>query len=158
MSTYPFSDGSEPSKEKSLYTNAIKLTASDETKLYVIKAKAFYDDGTKSDTVIHSYFIGKNVKSRFDTLVFSITSDPYNLYDNEHGILVEGKLRQDYVAKHPTAKLAPESPANYNIRGKESEREACLEVFEPDGTKVIGQQTGIRVYGGASRALPRIYR
>ena len=38
------------------------------------------------------------------------------------------------------------------MRGRESERKIYLEVLEPDGTAVISQKAGVRVYGGWSRA------
>lgn len=145
-------DGTDPSKEQTLYKEPIKLISNKDTKASVIKAKAFYDDGTESDTIVHTYFVGKNVKERFDTLVFSVTTDPYNLYDYEHGIFVEGKLRDDYKAENPGVKIDPDDPANYNIRGTQGEREVYLEAFEPDGTQILSQAAGIRTYGGWSRA------
>lgn len=144
-------DGTDPDEKQTLYKDAIKLIANDDTQANVIKAKAYYEDGTKSDTIVHTYFVGKNIKNRFDTLVFSVTTDPYNLYDFTYGIFVEGKLRNDYLVNHP-GKVNPDAPANYNIRGKKGERKVYLEIFQPDGTKVIGQAAGIRTYGGWSRA------
>jgi hypothetical protein len=38
------------------------------------------------------------------------------------------------------------------MRGKEAEREVYLEIFEPNGIRVISQKAGIRTYGGWSRA------
>lgn len=149
---YYTTDGSDPDKEQELYKEPIKLIANKDTKATVIKAKAYYDDGTDSAVIIHTYFVGNNVKERFDTLIFSVTADPYNLTDYEHGIFVEGKLRDDFVADNPGVQVEPDDPANYNIRGKEGEREVYLEVFEPNGTKVISQNAGIRTYGGWSRA------
>jgi hypothetical protein len=145
-------DGSDPDEQQTLYKEPIQLIANSDTRANVIKAKAYYEDGTESDTIIHTYFVGKNVKERFDTLIFSVTTDPYNLYDYEYGIFVEGKLRDDYIALHPGVEVDPDDPANFNIRGMEGEREVYLEVFEPDGTRVIAQNAGIRTYGGWSRA------
>jgi hypothetical protein len=149
---YYTTDGTDPDEEKTLYEKPISLNAGEEIKVVSVKAKAFYEDGSQSPTIVHTYFIGDSIESRFDTLVFSVTTDPYNLYDNEYGILVEGKLREDYVKEHPWEKIDPPAPANYNLRGRESEREVYLEVFEPDGTKIASQNAGIRAYGGWSRA------
>jgi len=145
-------DGSDPDRTKEPYTDKIKLDSGEETVLYCIKAKGYYDDGTETDTIVHSYFVGRDVNNRFNTLVFSIISDPYNLYDYEYGILVEGKLRDEFIRNNPYKIIEPPDPANYNIRGRESEREVYLEVLEPDGSVVISQKAGIRVYGGWSRA------
>ncbi len=145
-------DGTTPDKTQTRYREAIRFIANRDTKANCIKAKAYFEDGTESETIIHTYFVGENVKERFDTLIFSITTDPYNLYDYEYGIFVEGKLREDYISENPGKEINPDSPANYNIRGREGEREVYLEIFEPDGTLVTEQAAGIRTYGGWSRA------
>lgn len=149
---YYTTDGTDPSKDRTLYNKSIRLEAGDTVKATCIKAKAFYEDGTESGIIVHTYFVGADAGDRFDTLVFSVTTDPYNLFDYNYGIFVEGKLRADYIKENPTVKINPDAPANYNMRGKESERAVYLEAFEPDGTKVIGQAAGIRTYGGWSRA------
>ncbi len=145
-------DGTEPDQKQTRYTEPIKLIANSDTKANCIKAKAFYEDGTESKTIVHTYFVGKNVKKRFDTLIFSISTDPYNLFDEEYGIFVEGKLREDFIKNNPGLKIDPDDPANYNIRGKEGERPVYVEVLEPEGALVVGQAAGIRTYGGWSRA------
>ncbi len=145
-------DGTEPSATQTQYNNAIQLTAGKDTKATTIKAKAFFEDGTESETIVHTYFVGKDVHNRFDMLVFSVTTDPYNLFDYEYGIFVEGKLRDDYIKDNPGIKIDPDDPANYNMRGRESEREVYLEILEPDGTLITEQAAGIRTYGGWSRA------
>ncbi len=145
-------DGTDPDEEKTLYEEAIKLTAGAENQVVSVKAKAFFEDGSQSETLVRTYFIGQDISSRFSTLVFSVTTDPYNLYDYEYGIFIEGKLRDDYVKEHPYEKIDPPAPANFNMRGRESEREVFLEIFEPDGSRIAAQTAGIRVYGGWSRA------
>ena len=145
-------DGTDPNDEKTLYKKPIKLTAGAGNKAVCIKAKAFFEDGSQSETLVRTYFTGKNITTRFNTLVFSVITDPYNLYDYEYGIFIEGKLRDDYVKEHPREKIDPPAPANFNMRGRDSEREVFLEVFEPDGTRIAAQAAGIRVYGGWSRA------
>ena len=145
-------DGSDPDKGEELYQGNIELVSKPETVVYSVKAKGYYEDGSESGTIVHTYFVGKNIDNRFDTLVFSITSDPYNLYDYEYGILIEGKLRDDFIKNNPSKLIEPPDPANFNMRGRESERDIYLEVFEPDGTVVISQDAGVRTYGGWSRA------
>lgn len=145
-------DGSDPDKTKTPYQGYIELKSKPKTNVYSVKAKGYYEDGTETDTIVRTFFVGKDVHSRFNTLVFSITSDPYNLYDYEYGILVPGKLRDDFIKNNPGKNIEPPDPANFNLRGRESEREVYLEIFEPDGTVVASQNAGIRVYGGWSRA------
>ncbi len=149
---YYTTDGADPTKQSKKYEKPITLSATEAFKATSIKAKAFFEDGTESETIVHTYFVGENIDKRYDTLVFSITTDPYNLYDNEYGIFVEGKLRSDWIKENPHDKIEPNDPANFNMRGKESEREVYIEAFEPDGTPILGQKAGIRTYGGWSRA------
>ncbi len=151
-SVYYTLDGTDPDETKTVYKEPVKLSAGKETKAVCIKAKGYFEDGTVSRTVVHTYFMGKKIEERFDTLVFSVTTDPYNLYDYEYGIFVEGKLRDEYMKEHPGAKIEPDDPANYNMRGRESEREVYLEIFEPDGQVIAEQAAGIRTYGGWSRS------
>lgn len=145
-------DGTEPDKAQTRYTEPIKLIANSDTKADCLKAKAFYEDGSESETIVHTYFVGENVNSRFDTLIFSVSTDPYNLYDYDYGIFVEGRLRDEYIENNPGTKIEPNDPANFNIRGREGERPVYLEVLEPDGTLAAAQKAGIRTYGGWSRA------
>ena len=149
---YYTTDGAEPNKEAKKYEKPIRLPATEAFKATPVRAKAFYEDGTESESIVHTYFVGENIDKRYDTLVFSITTDPYNLYDEEYGIFVEGKLRSDWIKNNPEDKIEPNDPANFNMRGKASEREVFVEVIEPDGTPVIAQKAGIRTYGGWSRA------
>ncbi len=149
---YYTTDGADPDLSKEQYKKLIRLEAGSQARAVCIKAKGYFEDGTETETIVHTYFLGKNVNERYDTLIFSITSDPYNLYDYEYGILVEGKLRDDWIKENPYDMIEPNDPANFNMRGRESERDAFIEVIEPDGTGVIAQKAGIRAYGGWSRA------
>jgi len=144
-------DGSEPGSESTLYENPITLAVKDKVYATSLRAKAYFEDGTESEVINHTYFIGKDIAKRFDTLIISVTTDPYNLYDFEYGIFVTGKLRYEYIVNNPGAVINPDAPANYNMRGREAEREVFLEVFEPNGIRVIGHKAGIRTYGGWSR-------
>ena len=118
-----------------------------------MRAIAYYENGTQSDVYTRTYFLGKNVKHRFSTLVVAITGDPEELFDYEKGILVTGKLRDDYVLEHPDEWISNRDPANYNVRGDAGERVVQVEMWEPDGTQILDEELGIRVNGGISRGL-----
>ena len=96
--------------------------------------------------------MGKDIGTRYDTLIFSVTTDPYNLFDYDYGIFVDGRLRDEWIKNNPRKEIKPNDPANFNMRGRESEREVYLEILEPDGTRIAAQNAGIRTYGGRSRA------
>ncbi len=146
-------DGSEPSREATLYEEPIHLEAGEKCQGVSVRAVAYYEDGVQSDVYTRTYFLGKNVKDRFSTLVVAITGDPEGLFDYEKGILVTGKLRDDYVLEHPDEWISNRDPANYNVRGDAGERVVQVEMWEPDGTQILDQELGIRVNGGVSRGL-----
>lgn len=148
-------DGSDPKTEGKLYREGITLKEGDDGSInsYSISACIEYADGTYSDVVTRSYFVGSDIDNRFDCLVFSITIDPEYLYNYENGIFIEGKMRDDFLAANPDfPDLEPTDPANWNQRGKASERPAYVEIYEYDGECVISQDCGLRIFGGWSRS------
>ncbi|MGN0688297.1 MAG: CotH kinase family protein, partial [Oscillospiraceae bacterium] len=155
-SVYFTDDGSDPVAEpKNLYKTPIEINAGPEVRATTIKAFVVSPDGTQSDIVTRSFVCGADVDERFsdDTLVFVLSSDPYNLYDYEYGIAVPGKIYDDYVKEHPGEEIPYNAPGNYFINGRESERDIYVEVFENDGDNVISQAAGVRVVGGYSRVV-----
>lgn len=151
-------DSTDPTSDTGiLYDgNAIVLGASSSSKQlinsYTVKAAGKYEDGTYTPVYTHSYFAGTGIESRFDCLVFSISTDPDGIYGYENGIFEAGKLRDDYLKENNLTEAEnPTKPANYNLDGMESERESYLEVFDTDGNRVIAQGCGIRVTGAWSR-------
>ena len=148
---YYTTDGSKPSREARLYREPILLSAGEHTNAVTVRAIAYYGEESFTDIYTRTYFSGKDVRERFSTLIVCISSDWENLYDYEKGILVPGKLRDEYLSANPEGEITIRTPANYNLRGMESEREAYVEMWEPDGTCVVSQNMGIRVSGGSSR-------
>ncbi|MBQ8623324.1 MAG: CotH kinase family protein [Oscillospiraceae bacterium] len=152
-------DGEDPSLEGRRYKpeEGIKLSLGKDEgiKSYSISACAEYADGSVSEVVTRSYFVGSDIANRFDCLVFSITIEPDYLYNYEDGIFILGKMRDDWLAANPDIRqsdIVPTDPANWNQRGKASERPAYVEVYEYDGNCVISQDCGLRIFGGWSRA------
>ena len=47
------------------------------------------------------------------------------------------------------------SPANFNMRGVEWEREANIELFEPNGNLGFNHRAGVRIHGGWTRSFPQ---
>ncbi len=149
-------DGSFPDIENNghtfVYKDPIQLKSEDgKIEAKVLKFVGRDEKGNTSDLYTNTYFIGKYVQNRFDSLVISLSTDSDHLYGYENGIFVEGKMRDDYVAEHPDEELKYSAPANYNLRGIESERPVHIEVFESDGTRVISQDGGIRTSGNFTR-------
>ena len=125
-------DGTEPTETDTLYTEPFLLVTTDaaEPNVYSIRAKVWYDDGSVSDTYVHTYFLGKSVDTRYTTTVFSINGDPEELTEGPDGILYG---------------------ENYTQKGRASERAVHIEAISPEGTLLFEQHAGVRVFGGSSR-------
>lgn len=129
---YYTEDGSEPDRGALRYEAPLLYDCedSDFPTAHTIKAKAYYPDGTESETAVHTYFCASGINDRFTTAVFSVTGDPDVLTEGPDGIFY-GK--------------------NYELRGDESERAAYVEAWDKNGALLLSQDCGIRIYGGVSR-------
>ena len=148
-------DGSIPGFESGFYEDPLVFTAADEVRSCVLRARS-YDESTGEwgDLFTRTYFYAdsmETLKERFSTYIVCLTSDPYNLYDYEYGIMVEGKIRDEYVnsPEYISGKLT--QPANFTQQGREWERDAFVEILSPDGERLIAQDAGMRIFGHASR-------
>lgn len=152
---YFTTDGSDPIVNPTLrYIQPIEINAGPDVRATTVKAISV-TDGEAGKIHTRSYVTGTEVNERFseDTLVFVLSTDPYNLYDYEYGIAVPGKLYDEYVAAHPGEEIPYNAPGNYYMSGREAERDMYVEVFESDGDYVISQAAGARVVGGYSRVV-----
>lgn len=149
-------DGSVPTKESDKYTEAIVVKSRSRVNATTIKAIAVTDDKT-SEVVTKSYVTGEDVFERFDkdTYVFVLSADPYDLYDYEHGIAIEGKIRDEWLQTEydGSYEVNPTHPANWNQEGMAGERPMYMEVFDSDGNTLLIQQAGARVAGAYSRMV-----
>ena len=148
-------DGSIPGFESGFYEDPIVFTATDEVQSCVLRSRS-YDESTGEwgDLFTRTYFYAdsmETLKDRFSTYIVCLTSDPYNLYDYEYGIMVEGKIRDEYVnsPEYISGKLT--QPANFTQQGRDWERDAFVEILSPDGERLIAQNAGMRIFGHASR-------
>ncbi|MCL1843801.1 MAG: CotH kinase family protein [Defluviitaleaceae bacterium] len=142
-------DGAFPTTNSAIHNAPISLNAGRGVEAVVLRAIAVYD-GEVSAPLTHTYFIGDGVFERFDTLVFSLSTNPDYLFCFYEGILVYGITRQEHIRANPGQYLNPTAPANFNWRGRESERPINVEVFS-DGERVLAQAAGVRVFGSWSR-------
>lgn len=121
-------------------------------KATIIRAAAFSSDGSCSEVVTKTYFIGDINNSRYsDMPIVSLITNPYNLFDYNAGIYVLGRVYDDYMAANPGESFDGGIPANYNQRGLEWEREAHIEYFDSQGNVQVSQKIGIRIQGGFTR-------
>ena len=134
--------------------NGIPLRAYDgQIKYYSLTARPYYPDTDSWGECIYStYVVGEGADTRFTTLAVFITCDPDKLFGYEEGILVLGKARDQWLANNPGESPIAISPAGYNLRGWESERQVNVEFFDTEGNQLINQNVGVRVSGAYSRA------
>ena len=125
-------DGRMPDESSTEYTEPLKFEAhgGDFPPAYVFRAAAKLADGTFSKTAAKTFIVAKNLEGRFTTLIFSISGDPDDLTERPDGIFY-GR--------------------NYSKRGRESERGVFVEAVRADGTELLAQYAGVRIYGGYSR-------
>lgn len=122
-------DGSDPTMQSRIYEGPIPIEAGLPEKVTVVKA-AVFQNGELGKICTQTYFVGKGVSELFDVMVVSLSADEKVLYDEETGIL-----------------------ANYGEEGENGEwdRPAYVEFYEPDGTRMLAQGTGIAISGHGSR-------
>lgn len=112
-------------------------------KAQVVKARLYIPGQGLGPVKTHSYFIHPEMLSNRYTLpVVSIVTDPSNLFDYYNGIYIPGATYRD-----------SSFTGNYELKGRASERPAHIELFEPDGSKKISQDVGIRIRGEFIRGV-----
>jgi hypothetical protein len=127
-------DGSDVTDASTLYTAPIQISA---TK--TIRARVYATGAVPSPTITHTYFI--NFTCRLP--VFSLTTDPKNLYDYNTGIFVDG----------PGAQTAmPHFGANYWL---DMDKDVTLEYYERDKSLQFQFNAGMAITGGWSRTAPQ---
>ncbi len=120
--------------------------------VYGITARPLFPNGSWGEPIISTYVVGGTVNERFTNLTVFITCDPEKLFGYENGILVAGKLRDDWIKEHPGETPIAISPAGYMLRGWDAERVVNVEFFTTEGKQVINQTVGARPAGAYSRA------
>ena len=126
-------DGSDPAINDLRYVNPIRIT-----KNTIIRARAFNSQKLPGIISTNTYITKKHTLP-----VVCLSTEPANLFDYNTGIYVMG----------PNA--STESPffgANF---WQDWERRAHMELYDEAGTKQIGQDVGIKIFGAYSRANPQ---
>lgn len=148
-------DGSMPTIYDNKYIEPLRFSLKEDTYVVVVRAIAVYQDLITSP-VTHSFFVGEDVYTRFGTLVFSLSINNEYLFDHDIGIFVDGRLRENFILENPDVELIEWlHPANFFMRGRESERPVYIEMFTLNGERLINQSAGLRVHGATSRSLPQ---
>ncbi|MFP4191152.1 MAG: CotH kinase family protein [Candidatus Hydrogenedentota bacterium] len=113
----------------------------------IVRARVFEEDYVPSASTDATYFVGQDVHKRYTFPVFSVITDPGNLFSDERGIYVPGDAYEN-VYPDDTSR----NPGNYKQRGAEWERPVSLEMFESDGSVAMARDAGLRIHGSISRS------
>jgi len=125
-------DATEPTEASTLYTSPISISENS-----VIKAKLFDTNYLPSFTTSKSYIF--NANHNID--VVFLTTDPYNLFDNDYGIYEYG---DDYDTNLPYL------GANF---WEDWERPVHFAFYDKDSEQIEAEfNAGVKIFGGWSRA------
>ncbi len=113
------------------YGISLLMSNTDDPKVYTVHSIVYYNDGTMSDEIIHSYILGRNVDTRYENLlIFCISGEPSDLTGSPNGIFYG---------------------FNYELRGRKSERPVYVEVLNRSGDRITAQRLGVRINGAYNR-------
>ncbi len=131
-------DYTDPSQSSTLYTGPIQVSETT-----ILRTRVYGEGYLESFMDSQSYLYDVN-NANGSVYVVSMVSDPYNLTSDEAGIMVKGPNATD---TYPFGSM--NKGANFWM---DWEREAHVEVFNPDGSTLISQECGIKLHGQFSRA------
>ena len=131
-------DYTDPDQGATLYTEPIPVSSTT-----VLRTRVYGEGYLPSYMDSQSYLYDVN-NGDGTVFVMSLVSDPYNLTSDEAGIMVKGPNAEP---KYPYGSM--NKGANFWM---DWEREAHIEVFNPDGTTLISQECGTKLHGQYSRA------
>ena len=139
--------------------NIYRLNASEDLPdAVIIRAAAFAPDGTKGSVSTRTYFPGRSLVSDYGgVMVISLVCEPDSLFDYETGILVKGKVFDDWLQEDGSEEILDsqsrwwEIEANYTRKGKQWERPVSLELFDGSDSSSLQTDAGLRIHGSASR-------
>lgn len=142
----------EPNAESGkLYDAPIRLLAEAEEQVYVYRFLAVYDDGRESQEWVRTYFVGQNIRDRYNMMVLNVTGDPDGLFSYENGIFVPGQKWDEFWEANPDAHVGGDIEANFTMRGIEWERPVYAQFFTSDGEEFLAQNCGVRIHGDQTR-------
>lgn len=158
-SVYYTMDGSAPTLDNPAvlrYQGEIAIGLKEAEYSCTIRAAAYEGTAMVSDVESRTYICGSNVHLRYDMPVLSVTGTPDDFYNYEDGIMVHGKLDDEYKAARPEAQELFEHnmrivKGNFYQKGREAEKEVVVTLFDKDGKELFSQNAGFRVYGAVSR-------
>ena len=123
-------------------------------KATVIRSVAVDAEGNRSNVTTNTYFVGyQNDPDYQDISVLSVVADPGDLFDEDSGIYVVGKMYRDWLEsdEYSGDSRAYDQPRNYGEHGKEWEIPASIQYFDEHESLCLSQDIGLRIHGNITR-------
>ena len=137
--------GDDPNAKTERYTKPFEFIADNETKVIPLKVVVCSKSGSCSRAAEQTFIIGKNIKQDMNIDVASVTSDKYNLYDYDYGILVKGRIYEKGEKD-----VGGNIMGNYSMRDDEWLRDGSFSLFDSTGQIETEQPVLLGTAGGAS--------
>lgn len=118
----------------------------------VVRARAYKEGYIPSDIVSGTYIIRDEP---YPIPVVSLVLPEASFFDYDTGIYVAGRTFDQWRAQNWHAGIGGASPANFNMRGSDWERETNFEFFDKTGKNILNHRAGVRIHGGWSRSFPQ---
>lgn len=120
----------------------------------IIRAVYYDIFGEPKEMNTATYFVGFEEKSGYtDYKTISVVTAPDNLFDYDTGIYVLGSTFEKYLEAGNINSSFWWWSGNYSKSGINWERAADILIYDEKGILELQKEVGIRVQGGASRAL-----
>lgn len=120
----------------------------------VVRAVSFIPGQGVSEVANATYFLHPNARDLFDLPVFSIITDPKNLFSYEDGIYVGGKIQKDWIDENPNINVGRWVDGNFKKAGEDWERISHVHYFE-NNILELDQKIGVRIHGNNTRSYRR---
>ena len=129
-------------------------------KCSVLRVSAFDYSGNQISSDVREYFIGFADKTGYKNMYnLCVSTDPENLFSEDRGIYhvgsyLKGKIESCKIYDMYDSEAGWDGEdlrANWCASGKEAERPATIEFFDPEGKLLTREKCGVRVRGGISR-------
>jgi len=125
-------------------------------KAHVIRAWAVYPDGSESEVINGTFFVGVDREAHYgDVPVISLMVNSEDLFDFYDGIYVLGVQWVEWNSTQSGNYEDWQTQGNYSQRGSEWERPVTVQFLTADGSEGFTQDMGIRIKGGVSRYFPQ---
>ena len=151
---YYTADGSTPQaggKSTLVYEKPILIEIGEDTTAVSYQFYCVYRNGEESSVFRRDFILDRQGTNRFTTqYVVSVTGDEEQLLGYEEGIFVRGRQFDEYMEANPEVNILSDVvPANY-LSNEELGVHAAI--FLADGTQVVDQNCGLKIYGNVTRA------